>query len=108
MEHYYLGEVPVTDAYKTWTPTDFALLFIHKYGQIDGEHHKLWVLDQVTRILNGTPVIVMLAKWSNGQTEPRFVTGEPSQKYLDWVKQQRGFGNEVDGYEYSYDEGIAP
>lgn len=50
----------------------------------------------------------MLAKWTTGQSEPRFHTGEPSEKYLamvrEWVEANRG----EDGYEYEYDEGIAP
>jgi hypothetical protein len=104
----YLGETDVTDAYSTWTPTDFALLFMEMYGTIDGDHHKRWVIDQVTRILLGTPVIVKLAKWKTGESEPRFTTGEPSEKYLarvrEWVESNRG----EDGYEYPYDEGIAP
>lgn len=99
-------EIDITEAYSTWTPQEFALLYIEMYGQIDGGHHKQWVLDQVTRILLGTPVTVKLAKWDNGQqSEPRFSTGEPSQKYLDWVKRQLGEGNDEDGYEYGYDEG---
>lgn len=97
----FLGETDVTDAYSTWTPMEFALLYIEKYGQIDGAHHKQWVLDQVTRILLGTPVTVKLAKWDNGTSEARFTTGEPSEKYLSWVKQKL-----VDGYDY--DEGVAP
>ncbi len=31
-----------------------ALDLIIKYGGIDGDHHKAWVLDQVTRALSGT------------------------------------------------------
>ena len=27
-----------------------ALEIIHRYGGIDGEHHKQWVLDQIVRI----------------------------------------------------------
>jgi len=99
----FLGETDVSDSYLDWTPTDFALLYIRKYGQIDGEHHKLWVLDQVTRILHGTPIKVRLAKWDDGQSEPRFYLEDPpSQAYQRWVRE---FIN--DG-EYSYDEGVAP
>jgi hypothetical protein len=28
-----------------------SLELIFKYGQVDGSHHKAWVIDQVTRIL---------------------------------------------------------
>jgi len=30
-----------------------ALGLIDQYGGIDGEHHKIWVLDQVVRRLTG-------------------------------------------------------
>jgi hypothetical protein len=81
--------------------------FIESYGQIDGGHHKQWVLDQVARILHGTPVELCLAKWDNGQQKYRFSTGEPSAEYKAWVKERLGmFDNEMN--EYAYDEGIAP
>lgn len=30
-----------------------ALGFLYRYGSIDGEHHKTWVLDQIFRTLAG-------------------------------------------------------
>lgn len=30
-----------------------ALAIIEQYGQIDGAHHKAWVIDQVVRALQG-------------------------------------------------------
>jgi hypothetical protein len=30
-----------------------AVGLIHRYGGIDGDHHKQWVLDQVLRVLLG-------------------------------------------------------
>jgi hypothetical protein len=112
----YLGEFPVGPDNETnsWTPIDWALKYIAMYGSIDGDHHKTWVIDQVARILHGTPVLVKMAKWSNfnatGQPgeEMRFTTGEPSQAYLDWVKDLLGPVDENGETEYSYDEGIAP
>lgn len=78
-------------------------------NQIDGAHHKAWVLDQVARIYNGTAVIVKLAKWSDGQEEYRVWLDEPTPKYDDWVKDYRGqYDEEENCYEYDYDEGIAP
>lgn len=67
---------------------------------IDGSHHKTWVLDQMSRILKGTPVEIVLAKWDNGEEE-----------YHDWVAECRGKwikSNSYEGWEYDYDEGIAP
>lgn len=90
------------------TPIDAALWFIGSYGQIDGAHHKTWVLDQVARILNGTPVIATEATWERHR-ELDFTTGEPSAEYLAWVKEMRGeWDEENEEFEYSYDEGIAP
>jgi hypothetical protein len=104
----YLGE-EIVDIHKTefamFSQQDWALHWIQRYGGIDGAHHKDWVLDQVVRILNGTKVIVSLAKWSNGQEEYRFRLSEPTKQYLDWVESTK-CGD--DGEEYGYDEGIAP
>lgn len=108
----YLGEVDVTNDSELnpfyGAPSSvLALIFIGMYGGIDGSHHKDWVLDQAARILNDTPVIVSLASWDNGHTELRFVTGEASQKYKDWVV---SLVTDDDGivYEDMYDVGIAP
>lgn len=112
MNTAYLGSTPVDVSthhqFSGFTPTDWAMLFIEMYGQIDGGHHKAWVLDQVARILKGTPVLVELAQWSDGQQEYRFsVSPEVTPEYEKWVRQQLGdyIGDE---YEYDYDEGIAP
>ena len=109
----YLGETKLEShdgtPYEGYSPVDWALQHIEAYGQTDGAHHKLWVLDQVARILKGTPVHLKLAKWSNGHEEYRFDTGEPSKEYLDWVEEMKGeYDAENEEYEYGYDEGIAP
>lgn len=101
----YLGEVEIDKAeteYAKWNRVDWALDWIERYGQIDGEHHKVWVLDQVARILNGTPVLVFKASWEDGTIELRPRLGEPDGWYLAWVKDMKNGG------EYAYDEGIAP
>jgi len=105
----YLGEAPVDirkSPYKDYTPTDWAMYFLERYGHIDGDHHKTWVLDQMARIIKGTPVIVKLAKWKDGQEEYRINTGEPSKKYKDWVIEMCDGEDGPDTY--GYDEGIAP
>ena len=111
--HKYLGEVIVEQSktpFANYTASDWAMYFIASYGQIDGSHHKAWVLDQVARILNGTPVEIRLASWDDGETNWRIFTIEPpSQEYLEWVADMRGEHDEESGdYEYEYDEGIAP
>lgn len=114
----YLGEFPVDikthTEFSKYTLADWALLFIGMYGQIDGGHHKQWVIDQVARILNGTPVLVTEARWNyNGKisTEYRFRVDTPTEDYNKWVKEMRGEwikNDDFEGYEYDYDEGIAP
>jgi hypothetical protein len=100
----YLGEtiLPQKDTpYKKYNKASLATYFAFRYGQIDGSHHKQWVIDQMVRILFGTPVIFSLAKWDDGQEEWRLKTGKPSQKYLDFVRDAKSD-------DCSYDEGIAP
>jgi len=87
LKRKYLGEEAVNLAecpYASYTAKDWALQYLAWYGQIDGNHHKLWVLDQVARILNGTPVIVTKASWSDGFFEYRYNLDQPSEAYLQW------------------------
>lgn len=103
----YLGEFDIDLAgtlYANFTPLDWAMHWIEKYGQIDGDHHKAWALDQIARILKGTRVVVKEARWGNGHTELRMTLAEPSDEYLQWVEDMRG----EDGEEYAYEVGIAP
>ena len=108
----YLGEFPVDvkdTEYANYTPADWALFCVERYGQFDGGHHKQWALDQIARVLNGTPMVITEARWDNGHTELRISTDEPSQGYLDWVLEMKGaWDEENEEYEYGYDEGIAP
>lgn len=108
----YLGceIVDIKDTpYKDYKSKDWALYFIQMYGCIDGAHHKDWVLDQVSRCLNDTPIKIELAKWDDGQSEYRISTGEPSQIYKDWVLEMLGdYDDENEEYEYSYEEGCPP
>jgi hypothetical protein len=60
-----------------------ALNYIYKYGSIDGEHHKRWVLDQVVRALTGDE-----ASYKAWVVE--FCSGEEGPNTYEW------------------DEGIAP
>ena len=105
----YLGSFPVDvkdTKFKDYMPINWAMYYIGSYGQIDGAHHKLWVLDQVARILKGTPIIVNEARWDNGHSEYRVTLGQPSKEYLDWVDSIRIDPETRDDYGYS--EGIAP
>ena len=88
--HGYLGEFPVDIkthvVYKTYTNVDWAMTYIALYGQIDGAHHKAWVIDQVARILLGTEVTVTEARWQRHAPEYRFCVGDPSTGYVNWRK----------------------
>lgn len=100
----FLGEqrVKIADSpYKDSTNSDFAMLFIEMYRQIDGAHHKQWVLDQVARILMGSPIKLFLSRWDDGKEEWRFEVSK-SPAYKKWVVER-----EYD-HDYDYDEGIAP
>jgi len=105
----YLGEKVVDISktpYQNFTKQDWVMYYLERYGQIDGDRHKSWVLDQIAKILKGTKVIVTLASWDNGETELRINLDEPSQEYNDWVHDMV-YGGE-DEEQYFYDEGIAP
>lgn len=106
----FLGQVPVDikdTPYANHTAADWAMTYIEHYGGIDGAHHKTWVLDQVARVLKGTPMVVQKATWDNHEPKYCFTTGEPSMEYKAWVRDM--LGEQVDGeFEYDYDKGIAP
>ncbi len=113
----YLGEeiidINTHTIFKNFTASDWAMYFVEKYGQIDGDHHKQWVLDMVARALNGCIPIIKLAKWDNGSKEYRIsYYDEIAKKYLDnekylyWVSKME-FDEEENEY-YGYDTGIAP
>lgn len=60
---------------------DAALSVAHRYGGIDGDHHKKWVIDQMVRALTGDG-------------------------YAEWI---RAVKDGEDGPEtYGWDEGIPP
>ena len=100
----YLGEFPIeieNSRFRDYQKSDWIFYYVEKYGQIQGEHHKTWVLDQIARILNDTPILLSIAKWDNGYEEYRVSLGEPSPRYLNWVAV-------MEQEEYEYDTGIAP
>jgi hypothetical protein len=60
-----------------------ALEIAFRYGQIDGNHHKTWVIDQMVRALLGD-----------------------IGRYAQWIKDYEY--DEETGEEYDWDCGIAP
>jgi hypothetical protein len=111
MAENYLGETPFDQKdtpFAAYTPADWAMVFIERYGQIDGEHHKQWVLDQVVRILKGCPVIIKQARWTDHPPEWRFNVGEETAEYKEWRDEMLGATEKDGSREYSYDEGTPP
>lgn len=110
----YLGEVIVDinthSEFKRYKTSDWIIYFIEAYGQIDGSHHKTWVLDQVARIALGNKIIVKLASWDNGESEYRVsLSDEEADGYKLWKEHMLGeYDDKNDEYEYGYDTGIAP
>ena len=104
----YQGEFAVNileTPFADYKKEDWAMYYIGGYGQIDGAHHKQWVLDQVARILKGTKVIIKEARWDNGFKDYRTTLEDPSEEYKKWVEEMKR--GEYDD-EYDYEEGVAP
>jgi hypothetical protein len=80
-EAYELLEAETDEPQPDESPATKALIFIERYGGIDGDHHKQWVLDQVVRALTGDG-------------------------YEQWVVEQ--CDGEDGPNTYEWDEGIAP
>ena len=77
-----------------------ALQVAADFGMEDGDHHKMWVIDQMVRILTGCPTVERTSRFPdvNGNTYTYQGLGE-SDAYREFVA--RGRGGE-------WDEGIAP
>jgi len=66
-------EGQVTDLEKRITT---AVELAVKYGGIDGDHHKLWVIDQMVRHLTGCPRETRSARDHNGLSYEYVALGE--------------------------------
>lgn len=82
-----------------------ALACLFRYSQIDGDHHKTWTLDQVTRILTGCPTVTEHRTAYDGTPYECELLGE-SDEYKAFV--YRHNHDESGAEEYSWDCGIAP
>ena len=104
----YLGEVEVKiheSEFYDYDRIDWVEYWIASYGQIDGSHHKAWLIDQLMRITKGTEIIVKKAIWDDNGVkfeEYRINLGEPSEEYEDFIQEYENNG------EYSWDIGVAP
>lgn len=82
-----------------------ALDFAVRFGQIDGDHHKMWTIDQMVRALTGCPIVKGTAKDCNGDDYEYEAQGESA----DYVKLLREACYGADGPDtYEWDTGIAP
>lgn len=76
-----------------------------RYGGIDGEHHKAWVIDQMVRHLTGCPTLTKTLNDCRGNPFECKYLGE-SEEYKELVR------NACDGEDgpdtYEWDDGIAP
>lgn len=74
-------------------------------GGVDGDHHKMWAIDQMVRALTGCPMIKESATDYTGKPYTYERQGE-SEEYLAWVKETQAG---EDGPEtYLWDEGTPP
>lgn len=86
-----------------------AIEYAHRYGQIDGAHHKQWVIDQMVRALLECPIQEETAE-SNGKEYKYTYQGE-SFKYKKMIKDYEYLSDEGKYEEekiYEWDIGIAP
>ena len=76
-----------------------ALDFAWNYGNEDGDHHKMWVVDQMVRALLGCPEVTLRSRFPdvNGNHYDYQGQGE-SEAYRLFVASTEG----------GWDEGIAP
>ena len=51
-----------------------ALRMLIQYGQIDGAHHKTWVIDQAVRLLSGDYYDELIQISNNGEDGPETYT----------------------------------
>ena len=84
---------------------DKALALAVKYGGIDEDHHKTWVIDQMVRALTGCPTVQQEGTDTHGKKYICNALGE-SEEYRELVRRARGG---EDGPEtYDWNTGIAP
>lgn len=82
-----------------------ALQIAFQSGQVDGAHHKDWVIDQMVRALTGCPLVEKSAIDCRNDPYTYQAFGESDLYKAFIAKHNQG----EDGPEtYSWDEGIAP
>ncbi len=86
-----------------------AIEYAHRFGQIDGAHHKQWVIDQMVRALLECPMIEETSEYK-GKPYKYEYQGE-SFKYKKLIKDYE-YKSDEGHYEeekiYEWDFGVAP
>lgn len=82
-----------------------ALDFAVRYGGIDGDHHKAWVIDQMVRALTGCPKVDLIGTDCRGEKYEYSGQGE-SDEYLKLVANACAGSDGPATYEWAV--GIAP
>lgn len=82
-----------------------ALEFAVEYGTTDGDHHKMWVIDQMVRALSGCPMETQTAIDYKGAPYEFEAQGE-SNAYRALIA--AACDGEDGPDTYGWDEGVAP
>lgn len=82
-----------------------ALEYADSYGGIDGDHHKMWVIDQIVRALTGSPMVKEPRTNYYGQPYTLVTQGE-SEEYKKWIATHNQ--GEDGPNTYAWEHGIAP
>jgi hypothetical protein len=68
------------------------------YGTVDGDHHKMWVIDQMVRALLGCPLEIVTVPVNGSLPEYSYEKQAVNREYELFTAQHGG----------NWDEGIAP
>jgi hypothetical protein len=79
-----------------------ALELADLYGNIDGGHHRKWVIDQMVRTLCGCPVVKISMEDGNGHAYELEALGE-NEQYCAFVEEYEG-----EEGEYEWELGTPP
>lgn len=82
-----------------------ALEYAAKYGMIEGDHHREWIIDQMVRALTGCPMVTLRSMDAYGKPY-KYENQGMSEAYREFVKK---YSDGEDGPEtYRWGIGIAP
>lgn len=83
-----------------------ALNIATAYGTTDGDHHKMWVIDQMVRELTGCPTLKTTVVGMHPSKSYDYEYLGESESYQEWV---RSFEFSPDGEHYDeWDKGCPP